>query len=57
MKLKREKKEKVSGLRFIPCAETGDVVDQYGRGFRQVGGKLVPSGRLYFRTETTARPR
>ena len=49
-------KEKTQGLRFIRCESTGDLVDQYGRGFRDKGQKLVLSGRLYFRTEARAVP-
>jgi hypothetical protein len=53
-KKKTEKpRGKARGLRLIRSKETGDLVDQYGRGLVEKAGELVPTGRVYVRTETT----
>ncbi len=45
-----------SSLRYVRCEETGEFVDQHGRGFKETATGLVGTGRLYVRTATTAKP-
>lgn len=52
---KRDNTNSKSTLRYVRCEETGDMVDQHGRGFRDEGQQLVPTGRLYIRTATSAK--
>lgn len=52
----RENHNTKSSQRYVRCEETGEFVDQHGRGFKDTIAGLVATGRLYTRTATTAKP-